>query len=312
LSRADIEHEPVLCEAVMSLVAPRPGEIVVDATAGHGGHARLMSVTIGPTGRLICLDVDEANLARARDALEAARAAGGAPFHCYQANFSALDDVLEAAGVEQVDVILADLGLSTDQMLDSSRGLSFAEDGLLDMRLDPNLKTTAADLVNRLGETELADLLWNHAQERFSRRIAKRICLVRHEARITRTSELVRIVCSAVGQSGDSHRYKIHPATRTFLALRMAVNRETENLRALLSAASRRLRAGGRLAVISFHSGEDRIVKQELLDRRGEGVYEISTKKPVHASDDEVKRNPRSRSAKLRVAVRTASRLAGK
>lgn len=295
----------------MSLAAPRPGETVVDATVGHGGHARLMSRAIGPTGKMICLDVDEANLARARDALESARAAGGAPFLCYQASFSVLDEVLGMAGVAQVDVILADLGLSTNQMLDASRGLTFAEDGPLDMRLDPNLKTTAADLVNRLSETELADLMWNNAQERFSRRIAKRICQVRHEGRITRTSDLVRIVCSAVGQSGDSHRYKIHPATRTFLALRMAVNREAENLRALLSAAPRRLRAGGRLAVISFHSGEDRIVKQELLDRRGEGVYEISTKKPVHASEDEVERNPRSRSAKLRVAVRTASGLAG-
>jgi len=271
----------------------------------------LLSAAAGPTGRLICLDVDEDNLSRARDALEAARTAGGAPFQCYRANFAALDEVLQAAGVEQVDVILADLGLSTDQMLDASRGLTFAEDGPLDMRLDATLKTTAADLVNRLGEAELADLLWVNSQERFSRRIAKRICQARHEGRITRTSDLVRIVCSALGQTGESHRYKIHPATRTFLALRMAVNRELENLRVLLAAAPRRLRAGGRLAVISFHSGEDRLVKQDLLDRRGEGVYEISTKKPVHASSEEIQRNPRSRSAKLRAAVRAGARSPG-
>jgi len=311
LGRADIEHEPVLCGPLVSLVAPQSGEVVVDATVGHGGHARLMSLAVGREGRLIGLDVDEQNLARAGERLEAARREGGAAFACYRANFAALGEVLDQAGLEHVDVILADLGLSTDQMLDADRGLTFAQDGPLDMRIDPELKTTAADLINRLSETELSDLLWHNSQERFSRRIARRICEARREGRIRRTSELVRIVCAALGVRADSGHYRIHPATRTFLALRMAVNHELENLRALLRAAPGRLRSGGRLAAISFHSGEDRVVKQDFLDRRRQGVYEIRTSKPVCASSEEIERNPRSRSAKLRVAVRTAAELPG-
>ncbi|HSW45299.1 MAG TPA: 16S rRNA (cytosine(1402)-N(4))-methyltransferase RsmH [Phycisphaerae bacterium] len=302
----DIQHEPVLCDALMTQIALRPGEVVVDATLGHGGHAALMAAALGERGRLIGLDVDPANLDRAGRRLEAARAAGGSPFQCFQANFAELDRVLDQAAADRVDAILADLGPSTDQMLDASRGLTFLEDGPLDMRLDPDLKTTAADLVNSLSEGELSDLLWNYSQERFSRRIARRICHARREGRIRRTPELVRIVCGAVGLSADSHRYKIHPATRTFLALRMAVNHEPDNLGALLRAAPRRLREGGRLAIISFHSGEDRLVKQDFLDRQAQGVYEIRTRKPVRASSEEIQRNPRSRSAKLRVAARTS------
>ena len=300
-------REPVLCKSLMSLVSPQPGEIVVDATVGHGGHAELLAGAIGETGRLIGLDVDEANLARARDRLEAAQAASGGPhLDWVQANFADLGQVLDALGSGRVDVILADLGPSTNQLLDPVRGLSFSEDGPLDMRIDDHLETTASDLINRLSENELSDLIFHNAQERFSRRIAKRICQVRREGRIRRTSELVRIVCSALGVSQDSRRSRIHPATRTFLALRMAVNHELENLASLLSAAPERLSAGGRVGVISFHSGEDRLVKRDFLDRRRSGVYEIRTKKPVHASREEIHRNPRSRSAKLRVAVRAA------
>lgn len=306
----------------MALLAPQPGEIVLDATVGHGGHARLLAEAVGTGGRLIGLDVDEGNLARARERLggrqgdePTAQAADparfvagagwtGAHVDLVRSNFAEMEGVLDSLGVAQVDVILADLGVSTDQLLDPGLGITFSEDGPLDMRLDDRLERSAADLVNALAENELSDLIFFNSQERFSRRIAKRICQSRRERRIRRTSELVRIVCSAVGASEGSHREKIHPATRTFMALRMAVNHEAENLKALLAVAAARLSPGGRLGVISFHSGEDRIVKQDFLDRQRSGVYEIRTKKPVHASSEEARRNPRSRSAKLRVAVR--------
>ena len=308
MSRSEIEHVPVLSEPLISLVEPRPGETIVDATAGHGGHAGLLAGAIGATGRLIGLDLDEGNLARARDRVEKAMAGKPCPsLHWIRSNFAELESVLDELGVSRVDVILADLGVSTDQLLDSDRGFTFAEDGPLDMRIDQRLETTAADLVNRMDENELADLIFHSSQERFSRRIAKRICEARREKRIRTVSELVRIVCSAMGVSGHSPQHRIHPATRTFLALRMAVNHELENLERLLEVAPERLAVGGRLAVISFHSGEDRIVKQNFLDRKRDGVYELRTKKPVQASSEEVQRNPRARSAKLRVALRLAS-----
>jgi len=308
VSRSEIEHVPVLSEVLMSLVDPRPGETVVDATVGHGGHAELLAGAIGSGGRFIGLDIDESNLARARSRVEKAMAGKSSPsLHWVRANFSELGSVLDELGVSRVDVILADLGVSTDQLLDSSRGFTFSEDGPLDMRIDQRLETTAADVVNRLEENELADLIFHSSQERFSRRIAKRICEARREKRIRTVSELVGIVCSAMGVSGSFSRHRIHPATRTFLALRMAVNHELEHLQELLEYAPRRLSVGGRLAVISFHSGEDRIVKQNFLDRKRDGVYEIRTKKPVQASSEETLRNPRARSAKLRVALRLAS-----
>ena len=307
MSRGEIQHEPVLCDPLMSIVAPRPGEVVVDATVGHAGHSRLMAEAVGERGRLIGLDVDESNLARASQRLEETGAFGGGPHvDLIRASFSGLEPVLDSLGVAQVDVILADLGVSTDQLLDPARGMTFTEDGPLDMRLDDRLTTTAADLVNSLRENELADLIFANSQERFSRRIAKRICHVRREGRIRTTSELARIVCSVLRVSPQTRRGKLHPATRTFLSLRIAVNREIENLRALLAAAPDRLLPGGRIAVISFHSGEDRVVKRDFLERGRTNVYEISTKKPIRPSAEEVRANPRSRSAKLRVAVRTA------
>jgi 16S rRNA (cytosine1402-N4)-methyltransferase len=314
-----IGHVPVLCAELASVVAPQPGEVVVDVTVGHGGHARLFAQAIGERGRLIGLDVDPGNLERARTKV---LTTGAACSHVdlIRSNFRELDSILDELGLGQVDVIFADLGVSTDQLLDPARGLTFTEDGPLDMRLDDRPNRTAADLVNSLSEGELSDLLWFNSQEHHSRRIAKRICESRRNGRIRTTQQLVRIVCSAAGTSPESRRERIHPATRTFLALRMAVNDELGNLQlrmavndelgnlqALLAAAPRRLRPGGRLGVISFHSGEDRIVKQDFLDRKRAALYEIATKKPIRPSEDEMWRNPRSRSAKLRVARRTES-----
>jgi 16S rRNA (cytosine1402-N4)-methyltransferase len=220
------------------------------------------------------------------------------------ANFAELGAALKDIGVEAADVILADVGVSSTQLDDAERGFSFQADGPLDMRLDPRLRLKASDLVNRLSEKELGDILYNNAQEFAGRRIARRICEVRREGRITTTGRLASIVAEALGVDPDSRVSKIHPATRTFLALRMEVNQEIPSLEALLGQAPAVLRPGGRIGVIAFHSVEDKVVKTDFRNRHNEGVYRIVTKKPVVASDDERHCNPRARSAKLRVAVR--------
>lgn len=309
VGRPEIEHEPVLADRVVELLAVGRGQVVVDATLGHGGHAVRLAAALGREGRLIGLDVDPPNLARARDRLEAARTDDWPRLHLFRANFADVREALSALDIERVHVLLADLGLSTDQMLDSTRGLSFSEDGPLDMRIDPDLPEAAADLVNRLSEADLADLLYRNAQERYSRRIARRICQARHSGRIRTSGELVAIVLAALPGPRSGPKAKIHPATRTFLALRMAVNRELENLQSFLAIAPKTLYSGGRVGVLTFHSGEDRIVKQDFLDRRRTGVYEWVTRKPVQPSRDELDRNPRARSAKFRVAARTENPL---
>lgn len=292
-------HVPVLPREVCAhLLAEAPG-LIVDCTLGLGGHARLL-LEADPSLRLLGLDVDEGNLATARDRL----APFAGRFEARKANFADLAEVLSEMGVGQVGGVLADLGVSSNQIADGARGLSFEVDGPLDMRLDATLPTTAADLVNSLPEGELADLLYLQSQERLSRKISKRICQARRQGRINSTVMLARLVASAVGQDPDSRRSRIHPATRTFMALRMAVNREMPSLERLLRQVPECLRVGGRVAIISFHSGEDRIVKEDFRARFRAGLYELLTKKPVCADEDECAMNRRSRSAKLRVARR--------
>jgi len=293
-------HTPVLRDEVLEYLAIRPGSVIVDATVGLGGHARALAEAAGPAGVIIGLDVDPANLDQARRRLEGVPA----DLKLYHANFRELDDVLSAEKVDRVDAILADLGVASTQLDEPTRGFSFMRDGPLDMRMDPRLETTAADLVNRLKERELSDLLFYNAQEMKSRHIARHICEARKAKRITTTLALVDVVCAALRVNPVSRRSKIHPATRTFQALRMAVNDELGALHALLQAAPRRLAAGGRIAVISFHSVEDKPVKQDFRQRKNERVYDILTKKPVTATAAERDANPRSRSAKLRAAVR--------
>ena len=250
------------------------------------------------------MDVDAANIERARRRLtEAAWSARGPHIDLIRANFIELEQVLDSLGVTKAGVILADLGLSTDQLLDASLGMSFTEDGPLDMRIDDRLTTTAADLINSLNEKELANLIYVNSQERYSRRIAKQICRARREKRLRRTSELVRIVCSALGVSDHSRPGKIHPATRTFLAFRITVNNELENLKQFLESSCGCLSAGGRIAVISFHSGEDRLVKQAFRDGCDQGVYARCSSGPLTPRPSEVRKNPRSASAKFRWAV---------
>jgi 16S rRNA (cytosine1402-N4)-methyltransferase len=298
---SDIPHLPVLPDEVIQALV-RPGvDVVVDVTVGLGGHAHRILQAL-PTLRLIGLDVDPANLQAAGTYL----AAFSDRVQLVRANFTELGDILVGLGSPPVGAVLADLGVSSNQISDPSKGLSFDVDGPLDMRLDDRQKTTAADLVNGLSEGELADLLYFQSQESGSRRISKRICQARRHGRINSTVQLARLVASALGQDPDARRGRIHPATRTFMALRMAVNHELDSLRQFLALAPDVLQPGGRLAVISFHSGEDRIVKEDFRRRSAGGVYQLLTKKPVTATAEEIERNPRSRSAKLRVAEKLA------
>lgn len=293
------QHIPVLAAEVLHYFENIKSGIFVDCTLGLASHSTLL-LEHHPELQLIGLDRDDQNLARAAAQLK--------PFservRLVQANFADLTEVLTGLNVQSVSGILADLGLSSNQIADPARGLSFDIDGPLDMRLDRRQKTTAADLVNTMGEGELSDLLYLQSQERHSRRIAKRICQERHRGRINSTLMLARIVAFAVGVNPDSHYGKIHPATRTFMALRIAVNQETQSLSRLLAQVPQVLDKEGRVAVISFHSVEDKLVKEDFRTRGREGTYEVLTKKPVAPDDNEQRSNPRSRSAKMRVASR--------
>ena len=299
-------HDPVLlAEVIDALLSPsvdRPW-VIVDCTLGRGGHARAIADQLRPIDLLIGLDADPRNLAYA-----GTRLAGVAcQTRLFHANFAQLPDALTAAGlpaVASVDGLLADLGISTNQLFDPAYGLSFGTDMPLDMRIDPDTPRSAADWVNQTPEGELADVLYNLADERYSRRIARKVVDARRRAPIKTTGQLAELVRSAIPRRpGPPDR--IDPATRTFMALRMAVNDEVANLDALLARGPAALRADGRIAVISFHSVEDRKVKQAFRAADGLGQLRVLTNRPVVPSDDEVNRNSRSRSAKLRVAQRT-------
>jgi 16S rRNA (cytosine1402-N4)-methyltransferase len=283
-------HVPVLPAETLQLLDPKPGETWVDCTLGAAGHGRMIAEKIGPAGRLVGLDQDPTMLAFARRRLE------GLPATLVHANFDQLGEVLANLGIDTVDGVLADLGFASDQMDSAERGMSFRANAPLDMRLNTTAGETAADLVNRMSEAALADVFWEYGEERHSRRVAKRIVERRQTKRIETTLELADIVRSCVPRSGG-----IDPATRVFQALRIAVNDELGALERLLVTLPRVLKPGGRAGIISFHSLEDRRVKQAF---RTAGVWSPVTRKPVEADAEEQARNPRSRSAKLRVAAR--------
>ena len=278
---------------VLSFLAVAPGACVVDGTLGGGGHTRLLAEAVGPTGRVIAIDRDPAAIARGAEAM------AGLPVRFAQANYRDIPEVLDAVGVETVDAVLLDVGMSSDQLADRDRGFSFDADGPLDLRFDPTEGEPAWRLVNRLRVETLADLIYELGEERFSRRIARRIVDAREAEPIHSARGFARLVASAIPRQHPPPR--IHPATRTFQALRIAVNEELKSLRIALERIPTRLAAGGRLAVISFHSLEDRLVKEAFRSRQ---VWECLTRSPVVATDEEIARNPRSRSAKLRVAAR--------
>jgi len=296
-------HDPVLLSEILTWLDPRSGQTFVDCTLGRAGHALAIAQRLSPGGLLIGLDADPRNLQFAADRLKTTASQPPCPTRLFHANFAELADVLEEVGLKQVDGIFADLGISTNQLFDEQYGLSFAAPMALDMRLDPRIRRSAAHLVNNLGEEELADVLYKLADERYSRRIARKIGEARRISPITTTDRLAALVREAVPvKFGPPQR--IDPATRTFMALRMAVNQEVENLTGLLEQAPRFLTPGGRLAIVSFHSVEDRLVKQAFRSAEQTGLLTVLTPKPISPSSDEIAANPRSRSAKLRVAAK--------
>jgi 16S rRNA (cytosine1402-N4)-methyltransferase len=283
---------PVLAREVIESLQPSPGQTFVDGTLGGGGHARLLADAVGPTGRIIALDRDPAAVERAAIEL------GGLPILAEHANYSDLPEVLAKLSVNEPDGVLLDLGLSSDQLVDPDRGFSFHSDAPLDPRFDPTRGEPAWKLVERLSAEHLADLIYQYGEDRFSRRIARRIADTRRANPIKTAVDLARVVRASVPRSRDE---RIDPATRTFQALRIAVNDELKWLEVALRRIPDCLRPGGRLAVISFHSLEDRLVKEAF---RNDDRLAAVTRRPIRPTDDETAANPRSRSAKLRVAER--------
>jgi 16S rRNA (cytosine1402-N4)-methyltransferase len=296
-------HVPVMTAEVLQFLRPERGGLFVDCTVGLGGHARAI-LEAGAT-RLIGLDRDPDALAIARETL----APFGDRVRLVHADYGAIDEVLDRERVDRIDGALADLGVSSLQFDAPGRGFSFQRDEPLDMRMDRSGGESAADLVARSTERELADAIFQYGEERFSRRIARAIVEARTGAPVQTTGQLASIVRRAIPlrHSRPGRRsMRIDPATRTFQALRIWVNQELEGLDRFLEAVVRRLRGGARLVVITFHSLEDRIVKHTLraLERREDAAVKVLTKKPVVPTDEEVQRNPRARSAKLRAAER--------
>lgn len=298
----DPGHIPVLLNEVLDfldLQHDRPGARVLDCTLGRGGHAAHIIPRIGPGGHYLATDLDPGNLAYAESRLAPIANENEVTLHLTNQSFAAAENALRQANIDSVDVLLADLGFASNQVDDPARGLSFKQDGPLDMRLDPAGPTTAADLVNRLGETELADTIYRLGDERLSRRIARKIVQSRADQPISTTSELAEICRRAYGPKGSN---RIDPATRTFQALRIAVNGELEALDMLLKRLPKLVAEGGLVGMISFHSLEDRMVKKAFQEAEKQGTFQRVTRKPVIATEIEAHQNPRSRSAKLRVA----------
>jgi 16S rRNA (cytosine1402-N4)-methyltransferase len=292
-------HEPVMTREVLEFLQPQNGGVFVDCTVGMGGHARAL-LEAGAT-RVIGLDRDPAALGLAAETLAAHRDR----VELVHSDYRAIDAVLDARGIERIDGALADMGMSSYQLEAGGRGFSFQRDEPLDMRMDQTGGPTAADLLRDASEVEIADAIYRFGEERFSRRIARAIAHARGTAPIETTAQLAELVRRAVPRRGFA---RIDPATRTFQALRIWVNRELENIDAFLGAVARRLQTSARLVVITFHSLEDRIAKHTLraLAQQENARIRVLTKKPVTAAPDELDRNPRARSAKLRAAESVA------
>jgi 16S rRNA (cytosine1402-N4)-methyltransferase len=295
------EHIPVLAKILAEQINLPPDGVMVDATIGHGGHSFLFGQTLGPEGAIVGLDVDKNAIRRAQSRLKGL----ACKVILLHSNFSQITEQVSRQGIDKVDFILADLGLCSAHLADVRMGLSFLHDMPLDMRIDKRLKTTAADIVNKADETSLADLIYKFGQDRASRRIARFIVQYRQDRPVTTTGQLAAIVCKALGQPGQKRKRRIHPATRTFQALRIAVNNELENLEKLLAAAPPLLKKNGYIAIISYHSLEDRLVKVDFKQNEKQGIYRIITKKPISPARQEITDNRRARSAKLRVAEKT-------
>ena len=296
-------HVSVLLQPAIEFLAARRGGTFIDSTLGLGGHSWEIAKRLGREGHLIGFDKDPAALERARERLMKPPAELASDWPKIELVHASFAQVAQHVAPASVDGLLADLGVSSMQLKDAARGFSFQAEGPLDMRMNPQSEPTAEQVVNRFDERELADAIYEFGEERRSRRIARAIVRSRP---IRTTAELAAVVSAAARPMNQAER-RIHPATRTFQAIRILVNRELDDLRALLTqdVAPRVLKPGGRLVIISFHSLEDRIVKDVLRDGARDGLYRLLTKKPVIADEQEIAGNPRSRSAKLRAAERT-------
>lgn len=291
-----ILHEPVMVGEVGDFLRPQPGQIVLDCTAGSGGHSGMILEKIQPDGLLVGIDKDSEILQITKQRLTKT----GHRVKLYHADYADVDEVLRQAGVEKVHGVLLDLGASSFQFDRAYRGFSFSKNGMLDMRMDQTQGITAQELIQKLSVQDLAKILWEYGEERWSKRIARAIVKAREVADIASTGQLAEIVARAVpGGKG-----KIHPATKVFQALRIAVNRELESLEAFLDKIHDFMFTGARIVVISFHSLEDRLVKKDFLEKADRNIFKLLTKKPVTPGNSEIEMNVRSRSAKLRSAER--------
>ena len=296
MTQQQARHVPVLFEVALDFLRVRPGGTYVDCTLGLAGHAEGVVRQLGPAGSLIGFDRDPEALSLAKARLERVREELGSQAPQVVLIGEAFSRIAEHVKPASVDGLLADFGVSSLQFDQAVRGFSFQADGPVDMRMDTRTGPTAGQVVNEMGERELANLIYEYGEERRSRTVARAIVRGRP---VTSTVQLARIVASAVPPMKH-----IHPATRTFQALRIFVNQELDEIRALLEAAPKLLKPSARLVIISFHSLEDRIAKDNFREGARQGIWNVLTKKPVTADEDETERNPRSRSAKLRAAER--------
>ncbi len=301
------QHRPVMLDEVLAILDPQPGSSGVDCTVGWAGHSVELLRRLGPTGRLIALDFDPENLPRARERLTAL----GYPFSLHHGNFAGLPAVLAGEGLDAVDWLVADLGMSSMQVDDAERGFSYVRDGPLDMRMDRSRGRSAAQLLATLPEAELRQALREFGDEPDADRIAAAIVATRQRRPLERTGDLTQLIMETVGQQPGGWRlhptpgkWNLHPAARTFQALRILVNRELANLEQLLRVLPHCLRPGGKAALISFHSGEDRLIKTAFRDGFRTGLYAEVAAEPLRAAWQERTSNPRARSAKLRWARR--------
>ncbi|MEK6634734.1 MAG: 16S rRNA (cytosine(1402)-N(4))-methyltransferase RsmH [Planctomycetota bacterium] len=292
----DLLHKPVMVEEVLDYLNPQTGQVIIDCTVGGGGHASKIMSKIKPNGLLIGIDKDMEILQTAKQHLSEI----GNIFKLYHADYSEIDEVLRQAGTDKVNGVLLDLGSSSLQFDQAERGFSFSKEGPLDMRMDRSQGITAKDLIHRLSEQKLEELFSKYGEERWSRRIARAILKEENDTGITSTRQLANIIERAVPRG----KSKIHPATRVFQALRIAVNKELESLEVFLNKIHNYMTVGARIVVISFHSLEDRIVKNKFSERAKQNIFQILTKKPITPGEAEIERNIRCRSAKLRAAER--------
>lgn len=297
VSKNDAPHIPVLRDLVLSVLRPQPGQVIVDCTLGLGGHSASMLPRIHPGGLLIATDLDPSNLAAAREYLTYI----GGKFELFHANFAGLQGVLATLGIERVDGLLADIGVASTQIDDPARGFSYRKEGPLDMRMDPTRGQPASALIAKISREDLEEALIALGDEEDAAKIARLIVERRADQPITTTQQLMAIVCEARDFTVErGSRAKLHPAARTFQALRILVNRELANLDRLLAIIPEVVKPGGVAAIISFHSGEDRRVKHAFRDGQKLGVYSSISEEPLVATEAEIKFNARARSAKLR------------